>query len=119
MIYTKVLTSATDVEELIARSYHVPCLIFKHSTRCSISSIAKMRLEEDWSFSSEVLEAYYLDVIAHRPASLHIAETCAVHHESPQVLLLSQGECVYDASHLDITVQEVEEAMTFSQLKVS
>ncbi len=100
-----------DVEALIARSHEVPCLIFKHSTRCSISSIAKMRLEEDWSFPAEVMEPYYLDVVAHRPVSLGVAETFSVHHESPQMLLISQGECVHDASHLDITVSELEEVM--------
>lgn len=87
-------------------------MIFKHSTRCNISEIAKFRLEDDWDFSANEIEAYYLDLLAFRAVSQHVSETFSVHHESPQVLLISQGECVYDASHLDISVGELKEVLT-------
>jgi bacillithiol system protein YtxJ len=111
MITWKELTSIEDVNALIQRSHELPCVIFKHSTRCSISSIAKMRLEEDWNPAPETAEAYYLDLIAYRPVSQYIAETLSVYHESPQILLVSDGECTYDASHLDITAAELEEML--------
>lgn len=87
-------------------------MIFKHSTRCNISEIAKFRLEDDWDFSANEIEAYYLDLLSFRPVSQHVSETFSVYHESPQVLLISQGECVYDASHLDISVGELKEALS-------
>jgi bacillithiol system protein YtxJ len=105
------ITNETQVTELIERSKQVPCLVFKHSTRCSISSIAKHRLEDDWSFSADEMEAYYLDLISYRSISAHLAEVFQVHHESPQVLLLIDGDCVYDASHLDISVGELKEVL--------
>lgn len=105
------LHTIDDIEQVKERSKVRPCLIFKHSTRCNISSLAKFRLEDDWSFNAEALEPWYLDLIAHRPVSNYIAETFQVHHESPQVLLIVHGECVYDASHLDITVRELQEAL--------
>ncbi len=89
-------------------SKSTPCLLFKHSTRCNISAIAKMRLEDDWNFGEKELQPYYLDLIAHRDISAAIAEKYSVHHESPQVLLIQNGECVFDASHLDISVSELK-----------
>lgn len=103
------LDSEVGLEQLVERSFEVPCMIFKHSTRCNISSIAKYRLEDDWSFDN--IESYYLDLIQHRSLSAAIAERFSVHHESPQVLLIMQGQCVYDASHLDISVAELREAL--------
>jgi bacillithiol system protein YtxJ len=105
------LTTTNQLNEIEARSQQVPCLIFKHSTTCNISSIAKYRLEDDWSFDSSQIEPYYLDLLNYRPVSAAIADQFQVHHESPQVLLIVKGECVYDASHLDITVAELQEQM--------
>jgi len=107
----KSLTSVADIDRLVKRSDEVPCLIFKHSTRCSISSIAQFRLQDDWCFPPEALEPYFLDLIAHRDVSAAIADIFQVHHESPQVLLISGGTCIYDASHLDIQVSELKEVL--------
>ena len=106
------LESVKQINKIIERSNEIPCAIFKHSTRCSISSMAKFRLEGDWNFSNETIEAYYLDLIAHRDVSNQLAETFSVHHESPQILLIKNGECIYDSSHLDITVDELAEGLT-------
>lgn len=103
--------SIEQVEQIKQQSFHTPCLILKHSTSCNISAIAKFRLEDDWAFSMATLPAYYLDLLQFRPISAYIADTFEVHHESPQVLLISNGECIYDAAHLDITVEEIKEAL--------
>ncbi len=105
------LETIAGIEQLKARSHEVPCLIFKHSTRCNICTIAKYRLEDDWDFGPAEMEAYYLDVVLFRPVSLQVAADFQVHHESPQVLLIVRGECIYDASHLDITVEELQEGL--------
>lgn len=100
-----------DIDRIKSRSFEVPCLLFKHSTRCEISSIAKYRLESDWSFEPQVLDACFLDLIRHRDISSFVADTFQVHHESPQVLLIVNGACIYDASHLDIRADEIAEAL--------
>lgn len=97
----------SQVEEIKSYSGQVPCVIFKHSTRCSISTVAKYRLEGDWDVPQENARVYYLDLIAHRDISNNIAETFEVYHESPQVLVIRGGECVFEASHLDISVPEL------------
>ncbi len=99
------------IEQIKKRSQEIPCLIFKHSTRCNICTIAKYRLEDDWDFDPDEMEAYYLDVLLFRPVSLQIADTFQVHHESPQVLLIVNGACIYDASQLDITLEELREGL--------
>jgi bacillithiol system protein YtxJ len=99
------ITSLEDVATVIDRSRVVPCLIFKHSTTCPISSIAKKRLEMEWDFGGEALEAYYLDLHCFREVSNHIADHFGVQHESPQVLVIKAGEATYDASHLSIRAE--------------
>jgi bacillithiol system protein YtxJ len=105
------LESIDQVNQIVERSKEKPCAIFKHSTRCSISSMAKFRLEGDWDLSENDVEAYFLDLIKHRDVSHYIAEELSVYHESPQIILIKDGEVIYDESHLDITVNELKECL--------
>jgi bacillithiol system protein YtxJ len=81
-------------------------LIFKHSTRCSISMMAKRRFELDWEDLPEDMPLYFLDLIKYRDLSAMTAQLFDVHHESPQLLLIKAGECVLDQSHGAISVDE-------------
>ncbi|MBK8554807.1 MAG: bacillithiol system redox-active protein YtxJ [Lewinellaceae bacterium] len=109
------LHAASQIDEIVAQSAHTPCLLFKHSTRCNISGIAQYRLEDDWNFDNEAIVPYYLDLIRFRDLSNQIAERFQVHHESPQVLLIINGACVYEESHLGIRVGDIQEALEQSQ----
>lgn len=104
------LTSEEELEAAIQQSHEKPVALFKHSTRCSISSMAKSRLERSWNLS-EQLDIYYLDLIAYRPVSNKIAETLGVQHESPQVILLKNGQPIYHTSHSDISVEGLAEQL--------
>lgn len=84
-------------------------IIFKHSTRCSISMMAKKRVDMDLSDLPDGVKSYFLDLIAHREISNQIAEIFQVHHESPQLLLIKDGECILDQSHGDIAIEETLE----------
>lgn len=101
------LTSIEMLDEIFIRSSQKPQLIFKHSTRCSISMVVKSRLEK--SDSPENIDFYYLDLLSYRDISNQIASKFKVHHESPQVLLIKNGECVYDESQMGITMDEILE----------
>lgn len=103
------LESKNQLDAIVLRSQEKPCLIFKHSTTCPISIMAKSRLEKPRITTPKEPEIYYLDLLKHRDISNEIAEKFGVHHESPQVLLIEKGECIYDASHLDISIAEVLE----------
>jgi bacillithiol system protein YtxJ len=81
-------------------------IIFKHSTRCSISLMAKRRLELDGDHLPENLPVYFLDLIKYRDISNQVAQDFQVHHQSPQLLLIKDGECILDQSHGGISVEE-------------
>jgi bacillithiol system protein YtxJ len=81
-------------------------IIFKHSTRCSISMMVKKRFELDWDRLPGTLPLYFLDLIKYRELSSKIAEDFHVYHESPQLLVIKDGECVLDQSHGSVSVEE-------------
>lgn len=78
-------------------------ILFKHSTRCPISMMAKKRFELDKDALPQDTPLYFLDLIKHRDLSAAIAQTFGVYHESPQLLLIKDGKCVYHASHGEIS----------------
>ena len=107
----KALESAVQLEELERESGEHPVLIFKHSTRCSISSTALNRIRQAGPHDLGVSTAVYvLDLLAHRDLSHIIAERYAIWHESPQAILLRHGKAVFNASHLSILPAEIRQA---------
>ena len=83
-------------------------MIFKHSTRCSISDAAFGRLERKWKDeNSSSLKPYYLDLLAHRNISDAIAARYNIVHESPQALIISKGKCIFSQTHMGIDVEEM------------
>ena len=99
------LTTEEQLTEIRKKSAAIPQVIFKHSTRCSISTMAKNRLER--STIPEGMEFHYLDLIRYRELSNKIATEFDVYHESPQVLLIRNGECIFDESHNAISIDEI------------
>ena len=99
------LTDEAQLAELKNQSNNKPQIIFKHSTRCAISSMAKNRLER--SPDPGNLSFYLLDLIKFRPISNKIAQDFKIYHESPQVLIIAKGECIYDESHSGIDMEDI------------
>jgi bacillithiol system protein YtxJ len=71
--------------------------------------MALNRLESRWT-DNEKIPTYYLDLLNHRDISNEIASVFSVEHASPQVLLIKNGVCVYNASHTDISAADILEA---------
>lgn len=108
MMNWKNLEQMEQLAEIDQLSASKPVLIFKHSTRCSVSATVLNRLERmDFPLSTEA--NYYLDLIAHRDISNAIATRYDVVHESPQALIIRNGKAVYHASHFEITGAELEQ----------
>lgn len=99
------LTTQAQLDTIRKQSYQEPQLIFKHSTRCSISSVALNRM--DPKKIPQPIACYYLDLLRYRELSDQIAESFQVYHESPQILLIRNGECIYEESHLGIDPAEL------------
>ena len=103
------LTQLSEILLIAEKSHLSPCLIFKHSTSCSISFIAKHRLESNWTLSQNEILPYFLDLLSNRSVSDGVSEFFQVYHESPQIILIWEGEVLLEASHLDISIEEIME----------
>ena len=104
----KNLNAIGDLDAIRNASYQNAVVIFKHSTQCAISSMVKDRLEKGYEpIATETY--YYLDLLKYRDISNAIAEQFKVHHESPQIILLKEGEVVYDESHMQIYFSDLKE----------
>lgn len=107
------LVRIEQLDQIKEESREQPVVIFKHSTTCPISATAKSRLERQWPDSGlEQVKPYYLDLLAYRPISNEIATAFSVQHESPQLLVIKDGECHYHGSHLAINLQEVKKLVS-------
>lgn len=102
------LSSVDQLETIKEESKAQPVVIFKHSTRCGISSMALNRLEREWSEDLNNIKAYYLDLISYRQISNAIENEFGIYHESPQLILIENGKAVYDASHMSISTMELK-----------
>lgn len=96
------LKNVEQINDIRKESADQPVLIFKHSSTCSISKTALNRLERNWSVFAPAAKLYFLDLHSHRDVSNQIAQTFQVPHESPQVLVVKNGEVTFDRSHFDI-----------------
>jgi bacillithiol system protein YtxJ len=104
------LTQADMLREVIETSQNQKVLLFKHSTRCSISASALNRLERTWNQEEMThIKPYFLDLIQYRNISSQIAQEFGVEHQSPQVIIISEGKAIYDNSHMGIDYTEIKE----------
>lgn len=103
------LTELQQLDDIINLSSETPVLIFKHSTRCSISRFALKNFEAEYAIEEEKLKPYFLDLLEHRDISNEIASRFGVMHQSPQVILIRDGKAIYNTSHSDIDAGKVKE----------
>ena len=105
------LTELSQLNEIREESKTTPVLILKHSTRCSVSLMAKNGLDRSWDIEDDKIKTYYLDLLKFRPISNQIAEDFGVHHQSPQVLLIKDGVCDYTATHSAIDARAIKQEL--------
>jgi bacillithiol system protein YtxJ len=105
----KTLEQLTTIVEI---SKTTPCVIYKHSTRCNTSEMMKYVLENDWQFEEDEVRPFYLDILEYQDIAITIADRFQVHHQSPQVLLIKNMECTYDADNMEISIEELKESLT-------
>ncbi len=105
----RTLNTIEDIDAIIEASNHKPQIIFKHSTTCGISANAHHKLETDFSELEGKVDFYYLDLLANRPVSNAVADKTGVLHQSPQIILLKNGEVAYTVTHLAINPTKIAE----------
>lgn len=99
------LDSINQLEDI--KTHAEPVLIFKHSTRCPVSSMAKRNIELESVLLPENVPTYFLDLIKFRDLSNQVSAIWKIKHESPQVLLIHNQECIYNSSHNEINVADI------------
>lgn len=104
------LNSLSQLEEINQESNEQSILIFKHSTRCSISRMVLDRLERNWKVDGmNLVKPYFLDLISYREISNAIAHQYEVEHQSPQILIINKGKSIFDCSHTAIDFNRIKE----------
>jgi len=102
------LEDIKQLDEIVEDSFHLPVVIFKHSTRCSISRMALKQFEHEFDLPN-LVKPYLLDLLEHRDISNEIAARFGILHQSPQIILIKDGKAIYDASHEQIDVHDLKE----------
>jgi bacillithiol system protein YtxJ len=107
----KPLTSTQQLEEVLVESITKPVVLFKHSTSCSRSALAKNKLESDYAFGENDLSFYYLDLLAHRDVSNAIEAELGIRHQSPQILVIKNKKVVFHTSHESISIEGIAKSI--------
>lgn len=106
------LTEESQIAEIVALSNSIPIYIFKHSTTCGISAQAKENLEISFKNTDKPFLLYYLDLLKYRSISNEVASKLNVHHQSPQLILVHNGEVAFTTSHHKIKTNILEDSLS-------
>ena len=102
------LTETEQLKEIIALSEEKPVVIFKHSTRCSVSRMVLKQFETDWELQQQATP-YFLDLLVNRTLSNLVSSHFGVEHQSPQVLVIKGGKAIFNTSHESIDAGRLKE----------
>lgn len=107
----KPLSTIAELDAALAASAERPILIFKHSATCGTSAMAAEEIDELVGGAPLGADVYLLRIQAARAVSGEIERRLHVRHESPQVLLIQDGQVVWSASHFRVTAAAVLAAL--------
>ncbi len=107
-----ILTEENQIAEIIALSNSIPVYIFKHSTTCGISAQAKENVEISFKNTDKPFLFYYLDLLKYRSVSNEVASKLNVHHQSPQLILVHDGQVAFTTSHHKIKANILEDSLS-------
>lgn len=92
----KDLSPSIQLDFIEEKSHECTQLIFKHSTRCIISSMALKSIKT----CNEVdAICWVLDLLTHRSISNEIATRYQTEHQSPQLFVIRNGHVIGCTSH--------------------
>lgn len=103
------LSSLEQLLEIKEQSKIIPVVIFKHSTRCVISRMVLRDFESSFVKDGKSVDLYLLDLLSYRDISSQVGEIFQVFHQSPQLIVIKNGEAIYHASHNDIKVAAIKD----------
>jgi len=104
-----VLEHLDQLEDIQKKSSTRPQIIFKHSTTCGISRMALGMFTRGFDLEEGSADLYFLDLHAHRTISNEVAIKFQVLHQSPQLLVIKNGQTIFHASHGSISEVDVKQ----------
>lgn len=114
-IHVKEIDTLEELDEALASTRGKPAFIFKHSTRCPISSGANRRVRDyildKQDAEADIPEFYLLKVVESRAVSDALAEQLGVPHQSPQLILVRDGKAVWSTTHHNIAADAIDKAL--------
>ena len=105
------LTSPDSIDEMLARSFGEPVILYKHSISCPISGYAWYEVQDCLSDDEGGPVCYRVTVQRNADISRDVAESLDVTHHTPQVIILRRGKASYVASHWQIRKQTLQRAL--------
>ena len=99
------INDSQELEAIFQKSFEEPVLLFKHSIACPISASAYQAIAQADAEINIIVVQHARDV------SNALAEKTGIRHESPQAIILKDGEAIYHASHYNISANEVEKQL--------
>ena len=103
------LDKMEQFDEIDLISQTKPVVLFKHSTRCSISRMALKQFDAEFNYPEEKINWYLLDLLNHRDLSNEIASKYNVVHQSPQIVVIRNGKAVFNESHDSISAEDLKQ----------
>jgi bacillithiol system protein YtxJ len=92
------LTDIPQLDAIVEKSQGKTQIIFKHSTRCGISRMVMNQFVSAYDVAINA-DLHYLDLLNYRGASNEVGYKFQVMHQSPQLLIIRNGNTVAHASH--------------------
>lgn len=99
------LTDEGQLQQIVVRSQEKPQIIFKYSSQCHVSELIFQRLQTECC--PHHVDFYFLDLNAHSTISEKISNTFRISHQSPQILIIKDGECIFHDSHSEMCLEEI------------
>lgn len=104
----RALTTDEDLQEALRHSDDEPVVLYKHSSACPLSARAQKEMRSLVDRDSPPV--YQVVVQEARAVSDRIAEHFSIRHETPQVIVVADGEPIFNASHQDVNAARVRQA---------
>ena len=105
----KTIERIEDLDIIIKTSFHKSIVIFKHSTRCSVSRMCWNRFQKEFRITEDKMELFLLDLLNFRSISNEIEKLFEVIHQSPQIIVIRNGKAIFNISHEGIDANKMED----------
>lgn len=104
------LTAEDQLQKIIVKSQEKPQVIFKYNSSCHFSEIVFQRLQKNCCPCE--IDFHFLDLANYTHISEKVSETFGIPHQSPQILVINEGHCVFHESHPDISMEGILQHIT-------